>query len=106
MDTAALMGGKEYLVEQVFKDSHRVTYSHSERRCLEWALKFLWHPSLSYADISRLFIDPDGTNHVKGPGDLLSLVVGNNTNRITRKSGVTNQSQGSYYSSLSVDNEG
>ena len=85
MDTAALLGGKEYLIEQVFKDSHCVTYTDSERKCLEWALNFLWHPSLTYEDIRQDYIDPSGPYHVKGPADLLGLVVGYNTNRITSR---------------------
>ena len=43
LDTAALLGGNEYLVSQIYEDRcQQSELTEKERLTLEWALKRLW----------------------------------------------------------------
>lgn len=42
LDTAALLGGNEYLVSQLLDDQHRTLYLPEEIDVLKWALLWLW----------------------------------------------------------------
>ena len=84
LDTAALLGGREYLVQQVFNESQHMVYTGSERICLNWALGFLWnHNLLSSSEIEENFLRKNGGKFIQGPADFLNLVVGFNKSRIT-----------------------
>ena len=38
LDTAALLGGDEYLIRQILEELQRLEYNNNERRVLRWAL--------------------------------------------------------------------
>ena len=38
LDTAALLGGDEYLIQQILEELQRLEYNHNEKRVLRWAL--------------------------------------------------------------------
>lgn len=42
LDTAALLGGDEYLIQQILEELQRLEYNNNEKRVLRWALTELW----------------------------------------------------------------
>ena len=38
LDTAALLGGNEYLIQQVLEEAQHIEYNENEKKVLRWAL--------------------------------------------------------------------
>ena len=85
LDTAALLGGKEYLVAQILEDLAALEFTQGEKSCLQWALQPLWSEHLTTGDIDQIFLQPDGPHYLKSPYDLTAFVTGYNINKLPRK---------------------
>lgn len=92
LDTAALLGGKEYLIAQILEDSAGLVYTEGEKACLEWALNTLWSPHLTHEQIRNLFVsssaaqssNPSSSFVVNSPIDFTNLLTEFNARRLTR----------------------
>ena len=84
MDTAALLGGKEYLVEQFLDEKSSLVYTDGERQCLHWALNVLWGPHPIANRIAEELLGNDHEDAISGPKDFTKFVTEHNLKRLPR----------------------
>jgi len=58
LDTAAILGGDEYLIQQILEELQRLQYNKSEKNVLRWALTELWGDAAT----QKLFEDGNSQN--------------------------------------------
>jgi len=70
LDTAAILGGDEFLIQQILEELQRLEYNKNEKNVLRWALKELWgeNPTNKLFNINKnVSTDEKDDDQNKGP---------------------------------------